>query len=291
MNDKAFIIKDHEKQIIAAYDRLMYSGANDTLWPIKKGPELCKPLGFSIKRDGNGNTIAVADKMGTIGVFCQKAKKWTAVEGSKLTLDEFETFSDKGVVATLLDTPAAKSAYGEDAMLPDGLIPIAEAVEIVSRDMGSIHDLITGYLDGSLPKPLLTVKEVNKLISDIGDPDKTRMLQALAIALDKVRNSPGVNSSLTYENFLIEHPFGADKLLHALCVDYWVINHEQKVLTSTNALRSSLREKIVYEGVRYTEAIRKVVGKMVLAGFIPWVSLEVMQIREELINRPMFFRD
>ena len=63
------------------------------------------------------------------------------------------------------------------------------------------------------------------------------------------------------------------------------------LVNDSHVSRASLRELIVEKGVRYTEAIRKVVGKMVLAGVIPWVSLEAMQIRWELISRPMFFRD
>ena len=287
MDNKVF--KEYEKEITKAYARLIYSATDEMLWPIKTGLELCKPLKLEV-RSRNGDKIIAGDKVGVLATFRQKAKKWTAVEGSRLTLDEFEMFSDKKVIETLLDAPAAQAAYGEDALI-DGLIPISVAVEIVSRGM-DVHEFVTGYLDGSLPKPALTVKEVNDLISAIGNPDQTRMLLALASALDKVRNAPGVSSSLTYENFLIANPFGADKLVHSLCVDYWTIDHEKMVLVNdSHVSRASLRELIVEKGVRYTEAIRKVVGKMVLAGVIPWVSLEAMQIRWELISRPMFFRD
>lgn len=287
MDNKVF--KKYEEKINAAYTRLIYCATDEMLWPIKTGLELCKPLKLKVK-SRNGDKIIAGDKVGVLATFRQKAKKWTATETSRLTLDEFEAFSDKRVIEMLLDAPAAQAAYGEDAQI-DGLIPITEAVEIVSRG-SDVHDLVTGYIDGSLSKPSLTVKEVNDLISAIGNPDQTRMLLALASALDKVRNEPGVSSGLAYENYLIANPFGADKLVHSLCVDYWTIDHEKMVLVNdSHVSRASLRELIVEKGDRYTEAIRKVVGKMVFAGVIPWVSLEAMQIRKELISRPMFLRD
>ena len=289
--------KKFEKAVQAAHADLRNLAAAEILQLTKT--EFCKWLKLTETKGGEGKRIITGEKVGILAIFEPETKtkttKWVAAPGSKLTFEEYERYADPKNVRASLEISANMAAYGEDATLPDGLIPIADAVEICLRDVGDAHRLVEKYFNGRLPKPTMKREDVNKLICEVdarfGNTGQTRMLSALADALDNKENEPAVGTTLTYRDFLMTNPFGADKLVHALRVSLWVIDHEEDVLLEKSYNSGSLRELILKKGERYTEAVRKVAGKAVLAGIHPVILLKVAKIRADLVNRPMFFSD
>ena len=288
MSNKAFIESNKEK-IDAAYDWLNHAAAAEILWPARDRKNLCKPLKLDIENN-NGDVIIIGDKIGPLGTFTKKGGRLFTAAGSKLTLDEAQAFTDKRMVDTLLNTRAAQAAYGDDARAPYGLVPIAKAIKIITRGE-DIEDLILSYLSRKTFQPPMSAEEANDLESGIGNADKTRMLHEMASVLVDMRNSPGADVyDRRYEDYVIEHAFGADKLVHSLYMDYVTISHEKMVLFDDSHLNiASLGESYFEMGNRCTEATEKVVGKMVFMGRLPWISMKVMKIRGEMVNRPNFF--
>lgn len=287
---------DFKERINQAFLALEYYATQEALKFVKlnsykKKGKLCKPLRLFVDKTGS-KTIVRGDKCGVLATFVFDGDDCVAAtKSSKMTFEEYLTYTDDEVVETLMDQPAAQAAYGESAMPPDGLVPIENAIEICSRGT-EIHDLIVKCLNGKLPRPKITTKEADALIAEIDNPDKTRMLRALSDALDSIRNSPDTEDETSYDDFLIDHSIGTDKIIHALCVSIWTISHDKEViLHGHQANRASLRELIVRKGPRYTEAVGKIVRKMNLAGVRPWVLLKVWEIRENLADRPMFYTD
>ena len=93
---------------------------------------------------------------------------------------------------------------------------------------------------------------------------------------------------------MTDNPFGTDKIVHALCVNYWtIVNEERCVLgTSDDEPRAQLRDIILKMGPRYTEAVRKIAGKALLTGsMFPVITLKASKIRLDLLSRPMHFVD
>ena len=175
----------------------------------------------------------------------------------------------------------------------DGLIPIEAAVEIYSRGT-EIHSLVKENLSGKPTKITSTVKGVTGLINCVSNCDQVRMLTALIDALDNYQNEPKVYLYPTYKDFLTDNPFGTDKIVHALCVNYWtIVNEERCVLgTSDDEPRAQLRDIILKMGPRYTEAVRKIAGKALLTGsMFPVITLKASKIRLDLLSRPMHFVD
>ena len=276
----------------AAYNDLLTLATREILELIRT--EYCKPLKLIVETSKDGKTRTVlGDKVGVLATFQLKNKKWVISEDSKMTSEEFETYTDQLLVRELLDSPAAESAYGEDALPPDGLIPIVEAVEIYSRGM-EIHDLIVQFLGGKLPKITSNVREIAQVISIVNVPDQVRMLTALVDALDNLQNEPNVYVEPTYKDLLIRNPFGADKIVHALRLCYWTITDERYRLLGTPKTKSktTLRDLILEKGSRYTEAVRKIAGKAVITGTrYPVITLKAAKIRLDLVSRPMFYTD
>lgn len=276
----------------AAYNDLLTLATKEILELIRT--EYCKPLKLIVETSKDGKTRTVlGDKVGVLATFQLKNKKWVISEDSKMTSEEFETYTDQLLVRELLDSPAAESAYGDDALLPGGLIPIAEAVEIYSRGM-EVHDLIMQFLEGKLPKITTDVREIAQVISIVNVPDQVRMLTALVDALDNLQNEPNVYVEPTYKDLLIRNPFGADKIVHALRLCYWTITDERYRLLGTPKTKSktTLRDLILEKGARYTEAVRKIAGKAVITGTrYPVITLKAAKIRLDLVSRPMFYTD
>ena len=294
---KAINKKFNEKTARAAYSDLKVLAAEEILQLTRS--EFCKPLKLTVcesEKDGKKRVTVTGDKVGTLATLQFEGKKWIALEGSKMTLEEFETYTDPELVAEIMSNDAT-GAYGEDAVMPDGLVPIVEAVEIYSRDT-DVHKLVKDYMTNSIGKISSSVSGIAELISSIDNVDQTRMLTALIDALDNRQNEPNTYLESTYKDFLKANPFGADKIVHALCVDYWTISDEEwRLLESpkskvTNKGRTPLREIILKKGARYTEAVRKIAGKAVITGTIyPTITLKVAKIRLDILFRPMFFAD
>lgn len=276
----------------AAYNDLLTLATREILELIRT--EYCKPLKLIVETSKDGKTRTVlGDKVGVLATFQLKNKKWVISEDSKMTSEEFETYTDQLLVRELLVEPAAESAYGEDALPPDGLIPIVEAVEIYSRGT-EVHDLIMQFLEGKLPKITTNVREIAQVISIVNVPDQVRMLTALVDALDNLQNEPNVYVEPTYKDLLIRNPFGADKIVHALRLCYWTITDERHRLLGTPKTKSktTLRDLILEKGSRYTEAVRKIAGKAVITGTrYPVITLKAAKIRLDLVSRPMFYTD
>lgn len=276
----------------AAYNDLLTLATKEILELIRT--EYCKPLKLIVKISKDGKTRTVlGDKVGVLATFQLEDKKWAISEDSKMTSEEFKAYTDQLLVSELLDSPAAESAYGEDVPPPDGLIPIVEAVEIYSRGM-EIHDLIVQFLGGKLPEITSNVREIAQIISIVNVPDQARMLTALVDALDNLQNEPGVYVEPTYKDLLTRNPFGADKIVHALRLCYWIITDERCRLLGTPKTKdkTALRDLILKESTRYTEAARKITGKAVITGTrYPVITLKAAKIRLDLISRPTFYAD
>lgn len=276
----------------AAYRDLKVLVAEEILQLTKS--QFCKPLKLIVKTSEK-EKVVIGDKVGVLATFQLKGKKWIATEDSKMTYEEFETYTDPALVAEMMSSPATEAAYGEDALNPDGLVPIIEAVEIYSRGM-DIHDLVKNYLRGKKTRITSDIQGVSRLIGIVDSVGQARMLTALIDALDNRQNEPKVYVEPTYKDLLINNPFGTDKIVHALCVSYWTIADEEWRLLEANKpkpkKRTLLRDLIMEKGPRYTEAVRKIAGKAVITGTIyPVITLKVAKIRLDLVHRPMFYSD
>lgn len=289
--------KFNEKVARAAYNDLRVLAAEEVLQLVHSG--FCKPLKLTVRKGekkGKKLVTVIGDKVGTLATLQLEGKKWVALEGSKMTPEEFETYTDPALVEEIMSNDTTKT-YEEDALAPDGLIPIAEAVEIYSRNT-EIHGLVKDYLSRKAAKITSSVSGVAGLISSIGNADQTRMLTALIDALDNRQNEPNVYMESTYTDFLTANPFGADKIVHALYVDYWTISDEEWRLLelprskTTFRDRIPLRDIILKKGNRYTEAVRKIAGKAMITGTIyPIITIKAAKIRLDILFRPMFFSD
>ena len=280
--------QEFERQARLAFRDLRLLGTADVMQLVKM-EEFCKPLKLTVSKTDE-KIIVIGDKVGVLATFELDDEEWVPTEESKLTYEEYETYTDPHIVATLMDSAAAQASYGQDAIYPDGLIPIEEAVEIYSRGT-DVHGLIVSYLKNPYQSPTLGTEEVNDLLCRIDVPD-CRMLTALVDALDNYENAPSASAIPTYRDFLMSNPFGADKLVHALCLTVWTINHEEDMLLGQAKSRASLKELILRKGSRYTEAARKVAGKAFLSGAIyPVILLKVAKIRSDYLNRPTYLSD
>ena len=291
MDNKAIL---REKNVAQAYTDIRAILAREVLSVTRDLCDIgCKPTRITPNRDGD--TIFVIDGKGYVwAVYHLKGTEWAPTPSSKLTLEEFEKYTNPQYVAKLLDAPAAQAAYGDDAMQPFGLIPIEEAVEIYSRDMDEVHQLIVDFYAGNLPEPVLSRKEVDRLIYRIdtvcGDTSLTSMLTALAYALDSRENGLESEETGYYSDFLVENAFGADKLVHALEVGLLIVDHEEKVLLGKET-RSSLRERLLAAGSRHTKAVRKVADKLAFIGRRPIILLRTVGIRAGIVKRETFITD
>lgn len=299
MSNKAIIEK--EREIRKAYEAAMVVATVEILSPVGISfdladyfdlSEFCKPL-LVIDKKSKTKIVVKGDKLGVLATFVwdPTTEKWEPDEGSKLTWEEYETYTDDSVIEALMDTPVAQLAYGENATPPDGLIPITEAVEIASRGM-EIHPYVVKYLNGELTVPNLDTKDIDELVNIIDNPNQNSILRVLATALDNIRNRPNASRKPAYPDFLMRHPFGTDKLIHALDVCYEVIKHEENsLLDPTYSNKQPLRDYILGQGERYTEAVRKVTGRTVLTGTFPIISLMVDAIRKSIVYRRKFYTD
>ncbi len=297
VNSEAVSKKFNEKAARAAYNDLRVLAAEEVLQLTHS--EFCKPLKLTVSKSekkGKKQITVTGDKVGTLATLQLEGKKWVALEGSKMTPEEYETYTDPALVEEILSSDAT-GTYEEDAVIPDGLIPIAEAVEIYARHT-EIHKLVKDYFNRDTAKISSSVSGIAELISSINNADQTRMLTALIDALDNRQNEPNVYLESTYKDFLMANPFGTDKIVHALYVDYWTISDEEwRLLESprskaTNKNRVPLREIILKKGHRYTEAVRKIADKAVITGTIyPIITLKAAKIRLDILFRPMFLSD
>lgn len=292
MNDKVNKKSEETKQAAYAMLRSIASGEPLQFLRTPLDKQGCKATGLYVRKfdteEGQEAIEVTGDKLGWLATFVRKGKKWTPIKGSKLTYEEYETYTDPRVVEDLLEEPATNAAYGESALLPDGLIPIKHAVEIYSRGMGEVHRLITEYLSGKMPEYTLTRKDINKLICDIDDTfDGTvqpMMLTVLATYLgNRELGSDNTSKVPTNLNLLTERPLGADKLVHAVQVSIWVINHEEKILL--DGKREALKELMLNIGHRRMDAVDKVVGKAARTKVYTPILSEVAEILSCIDNQ------
>lgn len=295
MNNKAILREMFKSENVAqAYADIRSILAREVLSVTRDLCDIgCKPTRITPNRDGD--TIFVIDDKGYVwAVYHLKGTEWAPTPGSKLTPDEFEKYTNSEHVAECLRAPAAKAAYGDDAMQPFGLIPVEDAVEIYSRGMGKVHQLVVDYYAGNLPEPVFSRKKVDELIYRIDtvcdDTSLTSMLTALAYALDNRENGLESEETGYYSDFLVENAFGADKLVHALEVGLLIVDHEEKVLLGKET-RSSLRERLLAAGSRHTKAVRKVADKLVLIGRRPFILLRTVGIRAGIVKRSTYITD
>ena len=192
-------------------------------------------------------------------------------EGSKMTKEEVEIYLEKG-----------------------GLIPTIKAVEIYTRGT-PMHDVIKQVVDGKGFKPNMTSVKAFKLLAEIGDSSMTRSLAILPVVLNKLAYGLGDNGELPYKDFLKKNPIGTDKIVRAMSMVWTIIEYEENELLkkfgATEENVPCLRDQLLEYGDTYTEAARKLAGKMSIAGKQPLFLTVATSIRNSMVQRNLYLRD
>lgn len=237
-------------------------------------PEVHRRLKISKTRRSDGSIVLNGYKLSEpLAIFTYSDTEEPEIEiqkGSKMTKEEVEKY------------------------LEEGSIPTIKAVEIYTRST-PMHDVIKQVLNGKGFKPNMTSVKAFKLLAKIGDSSMTRSLAILPVVLNKLSYGLGDNGELPYKDFLKKNPISTDKIVRAMTMVWTIIEYEENELLkkfgATEENVPCLRDQLLEYGDTYTEAARKLAGKMSIAGKQPLFLTVATSIRNSMVQRNLYLRD
>lgn len=255
-----------------SYQTLLSLAARELL-QIMRHEGVCRPARLRFSEKDNKVTIS-ADKVGKLAdVEISKAHGYAQV-------------TDIGPTS-LITASEAEAIIRSDSK---HFLAVEEAVEILSRNIPEVHELVKNYLAPETPKVSVTVQEVAGLLAT-PEAGSARMLTALLTSIDDNTNRHAADLTVNYKSFLRESPVGAEKIVRALRLIVTITEKEHNDLLAKMDNPKAISTKLMKEELKNSykdyEAARKIVGKMCLTGaFYPVLLMKAAHFYSDIFMRP-----
>ena len=170
-------------------------------------------------------------------------------------------------------------------------LPIEKAVDVLSRNIPEVNELVKAYFTSKTSRVLTNVQEVANLLTEIDSPS-TRMLTALVTALDDHNNKHAADLFVNYKSFLKETPIGAEKIVRALRLIVTIAAKEHNdLMAKVDGAKfkgaSLMKDALVNSKTDY-DAARKIVGKLGLTdAFYPVLTMKAAHVYSDVFMRPV----